>query len=712
MSEFHNQAASTSTTTLDPNKHVKYSLGMVLGADDLEQEFAYVSNLPQWLARETIGYGTVCGLKVSIEMDERGPRVAVEPGVALTPRGQLVRVTPAQCAYINDWLDLHREEVTRQIGSPLASQLRLYVILCYRGCPTDMVPIPGEPCRDETDATVDSRWQDDFELKLSLTPPEQLEEDAVRYFVAWLSQIEITQEPTSFASIQEFLESLRNAAPLIESSLGSPPDFPHGSPLESSMHINSAEACDYLRAAFRLWVTELRPRWRGYDHYTVKEGDYLATIAAKFNTTDATLAALNHVDESMLEAGMVLKIPMLYCDGMPPDEECLLLAELDVPLLNGQADDMTNENIHEERRPYLVHLRMLQEWLLCGTRSMGSNISPADFVIPEKTFGLNESPGALTDQYALADHTHGTPALPAIPVPPGPADTVEIETQFSQLPNAGSAMEYSRADHSHGTPTLPDIPLPPQPADTVVTETQFSLLPNAGIAIEYSRADHTHGTPASQGAPVTGDFVEHLGGLPQYFIIAAGVVRYKPPAHMPVYNGLKVVGIPEPGEVIVTFDDYEPPKIDQDQYIVKVLPVYNIEIQNESKGMFALHFLRFSDVGFYLRCTDLFGNPTDQETLSRMEFMIEVSRYFARVMQPRVVIERRAANRPPIDLNTASVAELRTLPRIGPELARRIVATRKKTRGGFKSLDDLLKVEGIGEDLLQVLEPFVTVSSQ
>ena len=151
MSEFHNQAASTVMATLDPNKHVKYSLGMVLGADDLEQEFAYVSNLPQWLARETIGYGTVCGLKVSIEVDERGPRVAVEPGVALTPHGQLVRVTPTQCAYINDWLDLHREDITRQVGSPVDAQLTLYVILCYRACPTDMVPIPGEPCRDETD---------------------------------------------------------------------------------------------------------------------------------------------------------------------------------------------------------------------------------------------------------------------------------------------------------------------------------------------------------------------------------------------------------------------------------------------------------------------------------------------------------------------------------------------------------------------------------
>ncbi len=149
MLGFHNQTSSTATAALDPHKHVKYSLGMVLGVDDFDQEFAYLSNRDQWLVREVIGYGTVCGLKVSIDTDANGPRVSVDPGVAISPRGQLMRVTPAQCAYLNDWLIAHQEEVLRQLGSPLGGNLSLYVVLCYRACPTDMVPIPGEPCRDE-----------------------------------------------------------------------------------------------------------------------------------------------------------------------------------------------------------------------------------------------------------------------------------------------------------------------------------------------------------------------------------------------------------------------------------------------------------------------------------------------------------------------------------------------------------------------------------
>ncbi|PYS42657.1 MAG: hypothetical protein DMF71_08800, partial [Acidobacteria bacterium] len=95
---------SPAVATPDPSKHVNYALGMVLGVDDFTQEFSYLSGRDQWLARDLLGYGTVSGLKVRIEKDDKGPRVLIEPGVALSPRGQLIRVTPAQCAYLNPWL--------------------------------------------------------------------------------------------------------------------------------------------------------------------------------------------------------------------------------------------------------------------------------------------------------------------------------------------------------------------------------------------------------------------------------------------------------------------------------------------------------------------------------------------------------------------------------------------------------------------------------
>ena len=61
-----------------------------------------------------------------------------------------------------------------------------------------------------------------------------------------------------------------------------------------------------------------------------------------------------------------------------------------------------------------------------------------------------------------------------------------------------------------------------------------------------------------------------------------------------------------------------------------------------------------------------------------------------------------------VNLNTASSAELESLPRIGPALAARIIAHRE-TVGPFRSASDLLMVRGIGEATLERLRLLVTV---
>jgi hypothetical protein len=346
METFAPQAAAEPAP--DPTKHVNFTMGMVLGVDDFTQEFAYLSGRDQWLARDLVGYGTASGLRVRID-DQSNPRVVVEAGTALSPRGRLVRVSPAQCAQLRDWVRDNQTAVRKSFDnisspvSPLDGTLQLYVVLCYRDCPVDMVPIPGEPCRTEEDSMAPSRLKDDFRLELRTTAPYQIEEAALRDFVKWIHHsIEITNTPGSFLNLEQFLDQIRNAV-LIP---GSPPDSPPASPPNlppdfmkdvpaTFLRVHPSDTCRYLSAALCLWVTELRPLWRP------------ATLGEPPCCGGRTEPDLT-------------------------DEDCVLLARLDVPIVE---DTLTRELlidgdvvIDQETRPILAHQRFLQEWMLCGAQ--------------------------------------------------------------------------------------------------------------------------------------------------------------------------------------------------------------------------------------------------------------------------------------------------------------------------------------------------------
>jgi competence protein ComEA len=62
----------------------------------------------------------------------------------------------------------------------------------------------------------------------------------------------------------------------------------------------------------------------------------------------------------------------------------------------------------------------------------------------------------------------------------------------------------------------------------------------------------------------------------------------------------------------------------------------------------------------------------------------------------------------PVDLNTATLDELDTLPGVGPTTAQAIIDERAR-RGRFRSVEDLLDVRGIGEAKLAALRDLVTV---
>jgi hypothetical protein len=319
----------------DPTKHVNYSLGMVLGVDDFEQEFAYLSGHDDRVVRDLLGYGVVAGLRVTVDVDPaRGPRVQVAPGEAVTPSGRLVCVSPAQCAYLNDWLQAHRADV-EALGSPPPSSVSLAVVACYRECETDAVPIPGEPCRTDAELQAPSRLAESFALELRLAPVPQLEEDAVRDFVSWVRSLPTTSGPGP--GVEAFLAELRAAADLEGSPPASPPallGFLLASP-PTGLAIPLDDAGDYLDALFRFWVEELRPRLRS------AAGAECGCGAGGVGELDA-------------------------------DADCITLAELEVPIavdgISGAllVADSPPLDVDDRRRPTLLHLRLLQEWLLHG----------------------------------------------------------------------------------------------------------------------------------------------------------------------------------------------------------------------------------------------------------------------------------------------------------------------------------------------------------
>ena len=153
-------------------------------------------------------------------------------------------------------------------------------------------------------------------------------------------QIQITDSAGYFPTHAQFVSALRAALLPLASPLDADAYFHYGSPL-SAIHVHPAHAGEYLRTAFRIWVTEIRPLF------------HASFPAQACGCTGSTSA-------------------------VPPTDECLLLAEVEAELVvatsglgqNWVVDSNQAAVIDESRRPILLHSRMLQEWMQSGLGGM------------------------------------------------------------------------------------------------------------------------------------------------------------------------------------------------------------------------------------------------------------------------------------------------------------------------------------------------------
>ncbi len=323
----------------DPWKRVNYTRGLVLGVDEFVQEQAFFLGKDHLHNRMLHGYGTVAGLQVKLT----GQQLTVTPGLALDAAGHEIRVCRDMCADVGVW-------VTRNIDYLPDGAFDVHLVLCYRECQTDTVPVPGEPCRTQADAMAASRITETFELRLSVptpslppadapdglfyTDPTQVGEDMVRAFGDLLERIQITSDAVTFTSEQDLCQLVRDLAP--------------GAADTTPIYLDPTTARDYLRAAFLVWVTEVRP----------------------------TLLAEELGDP---------------CD--PADGACVLLAQLPLTISGGTLKGLGK--LSEERRPYLLHTRLLQEWLLCGREGLEREVPSETFV------SLRRMPAAGVDAHGV-----------------------------------------------------------------------------------------------------------------------------------------------------------------------------------------------------------------------------------------------------------------------------------------------------------------------
>jgi hypothetical protein len=129
--------------TIRPN----YFSGKLLSAEDLKLEQDYFLDKTRLHNRCLHGCGVACGLGIAVGTGA-SPVVKVEPGCAIDSFGNLIEVT----------------ETVEMSFDPGVKQSACYILLRYKECASDGVPVPLEPDQNGSGATQPNRIRETFEV--------------------------------------------------------------------------------------------------------------------------------------------------------------------------------------------------------------------------------------------------------------------------------------------------------------------------------------------------------------------------------------------------------------------------------------------------------------------------------------------------------------------------------------------------------------------
>lgn len=159
------------TTTGSPER-VNYATGVLLDAQDFQDEQTYHRAQLARALKYLVGMGTIAGLGVvPPDAGDAELHLKVEAGLALDRYGRLVEVDAAQCIRLARWFAAQAPSDLRAAlhlapAVPVAAAVVADVFLAWHECPRAKTPALASGPFDALDAVVPARLADCFELTL------------------------------------------------------------------------------------------------------------------------------------------------------------------------------------------------------------------------------------------------------------------------------------------------------------------------------------------------------------------------------------------------------------------------------------------------------------------------------------------------------------------------------------------------------------------
>jgi len=280
----------------EPLRRVSYEAGMMLGLEATRDEQAYhrrrLTRHQYWLQ----GFGTLAGLRVSMQPDSHGNdvddilvRLHVSPGIAIDGLGREVLVHETYCIDLRQWLEAQSEADLLEGFDGSNDLLWLKVTVRQKDCALAKQPVLARKLNLSTDAVQPSRTADSVQLELiPELPPASPDE---RY-TPWASHTPVADAvPTLTDAEQQQLDALELSNPAAAAQLSLHAKLLHA--LDAS-GIATTNLADELEDGARLLLAHISISTTDVTNIVVNpERISINNLVRPFLTTASQLAWLN-----------------------------------------------------------------------------------------------------------------------------------------------------------------------------------------------------------------------------------------------------------------------------------------------------------------------------------------------------------------------------------------------------------------------------------